>query len=92
MSIYYQGTFGPIEEMIPPAPEDQRFVERSIPRHQTRVSLSIFLLLYLFCINTDIIPLTVFSRGGDSYGEVYRRLSQPAREVTRPSYLSEERR
>ena len=41
MSIHYQGMYGPIEEMISPAPEGERFVERSIPRHQTKVSLAL---------------------------------------------------
>ena len=49
MSIHYQGTYGPIEEMIPPAPKDERFVERSIPRHQTRVSLFILQLFVHIC-------------------------------------------
>ena len=43
MSIRYQGTYGPIEELIPPAPEGEQFVERSIPRHQTRVSSFFFI-------------------------------------------------
>ncbi|XP_021743267.1 uncharacterized protein LOC110709364 [Chenopodium quinoa] len=40
-----QETYGPIEEMIPPAREDQRFVERFIPCHQTRFSREVVTLM-----------------------------------------------